>query len=267
MRVTFLESPEGLLPESTEWENLKQAIREQQPEILVTNEMPFGPWLAVSDQFDDVQARESVQLHQQGMSALNDLNVPVVLSSRPVFCHQSALNKNRLVNEAFALIRGKYCVAHHKHYFPDEPGFNERPWFSTEKTGFDVVNTPGLSIGILLCTEVMFSEWARAYRRQGAQLIVVPRATEPYIEKWKTAASMAAIVSGCYVVSSNRVGTLNSQFQFGGQGFAFAPDGSQIAETSRQQPVMTIELDTDWVMKQQKCYPCYIPEWEQDNRD
>ena len=73
--------------------------------------------------------------------------------------------------------------------------------------------------------------------------------------RWKTAAAMAAIVSGCYVVSSNRVGG-----RFGGKGFAFSPAGDLIAETDAENPVVSIEIDLAEVARAQAAYPCYIAE-------
>lgn len=106
----------------------------------------------------------------------------------------------------------------------------------------------------------MFNEWARSYRRQGAHLLVIPRASEQGFERWKTAAAMAAIVSGCYVVSANRVGKCGDELTFGGKGFAFSPDGSLISETSSDNPVVSFDLDFGFVENQQKQYPCYVRE-------
>jgi N-carbamoylputrescine amidase len=254
MKITYIESPERLLPEGNEWEKIKQQIVSEKPDVLVTNEMPFGKWLSVSSNFNAQCAKDSISAHDSGIDALKKLSVPLVLSSRPVKC------EGMLANEAFALISGEYRFAHQKHYFPEEAGFYETAWFRTGQTGFDVIKFDELTVGFLLCTELMFNEWARSYRRQGAHLLVVPRATEQGIEQWKTAASMAAIVSGCYVVSSNRVGKVNSNLIFGGKGFAFAPDGSLISETSSDNPVVSFDLDFDFVEKQQKQYPCYVRE-------
>ena len=254
MKITFIESPEGLLKDSTEWDILKRKIIAENTDVLVTNEMPFGSWLSVSDQFCHQAASESIVAHDEGITALKDLNIPLVLSSRPVKVG------NKLTNDAFSLINGDYQFAHQKHYFPEEVGFYETHWFCNEKPRFDVVKTDNLTIGFLLCTELMFNEWARSYRQQGAQLIVIPRATGQSITQWKTAASMAAIVSGCYVVSSNRVGKVDKDLTFGGIGFAFAPDGSLLSETSADCPVMSFHLDIQRVAEQQKQYPCYVRE-------
>jgi N-carbamoylputrescine amidase len=170
------------------------------------------------------------------------------------------LASGKLANEAFVLEKGVYHPAHHKHYFPSEPGFFETAWFHPEQPGFDAVEASGIRIGVLLCTELFFNEWARHYRRQGVQLIAVPRASGTALERWRTAAAMAAIVSGAYVVSSNRVGRAAKGQVFGGRGFAYAPDGTLIAETSDEEPVVVFELNPEVSIQQQREYPCYVPE-------
>jgi len=254
MKITYVEFPEGLTTDGRDWEEIKKKINSENSDVLVTNEMPFGKWLSASNKFDALCAEESIFAHDMGIDALKKLSIPLILSSRPVKC------EDILANEAFALVNGEYHFAHQKHYFPDETGFYETEWFRTGKKGFDTFESDKLTIGFLLCTEVMFNEWARSYRHQGAQLIVIPRATGHSIENWKTAASMAAIVSGCYVVSSNRVGKVGDDLSFGGIGFAFAPDGSLISETSEDNPIVSFELDLEFVEKQQKQYPCYVRE-------
>ena len=117
-----------------------------------------------------------------------------------------------------------------------------------------------MKIGVLICTEAMFNERARAYGRQGASLIVIPRASGTNIESWKVAGAMASLVSGAYVVSSNRVGHAKGGTEFGGGGFAYAPQGRLLSETSRANPVSTIDLDPEAVTTAQKDYPCYVPE-------
>ncbi len=153
-----------------------------------------------------------------------------------------------------------YQAIHHKHFFPQEPGFFEDAWFAPQRPGFDVVEHRGLRIGVLLCTELMFNEWARHYRRQGAHVIVVPRASGAS-RKWDTAAAMAAIVSGCYVLSSNRAPRVNDpNSNFGGRGFAYSPAGELLAETSPSTPLVTIDVDVTRVTEAQSGYPCYVPE-------
>jgi N-carbamoylputrescine amidase len=51
----------------------------------------------------------------------------------------------------------------------------------------------------------MFNEYARRFGRAGVQLIAVPRAMPPITaHMFDVVLQMAAVVSGAYVVSSNR---------------------------------------------------------------
>ncbi|WP_343713931.1 hypothetical protein [Inquilinus sp.] len=55
----FVEWPDGLEPAGAAWDALRQQVEAAEPDILVTNEMPFGPWLAASDRFDPAAAQPS----------------------------------------------------------------------------------------------------------------------------------------------------------------------------------------------------------------
>jgi len=177
-----------------------------------------------------------------------------VISSRPVW------DGGTLVNEAYALERGRLVPLHRKQYFPDEPGWYESRWFKAGAGGFAVHAVAGVKTGVLLCTELMFNEHARRYGRAGADLIVVPRATGLAHAQWSAAGAMAAIVAGGYVVSSNRVGRASGGPEFGGRGFAFAPGGALLAQTSSESPVVTVNLDLALAQRHKAEYPCYVAE-------
>ncbi len=249
VRLAIAELPDGLAPSDPAWRMLAERLAALRPAVAVLDEMPFGPWVAAQPAYDAEAARATLAAHEGGLAAIAALPVDAVLSSRPVPAG------DRLANEAFLHTRDGYRAVHHKQYFPDEPLAHEARWFRAARPGFDVVEHAGLRIGVLLCTELMFNEWARHYRRQGAHVIAVPRATGHVLHRWRTAAAMAAIVSGCFVVSANRVGG-----EFGGGGFAYAPDGTPIVETSRADPVLAVDVDLGAVTAAQAAYPCYVPE-------
>jgi len=254
VRVGFVQWPDGLIPNSDIWSALAADIASAAPEVLITSEMPFGRWLAATPNFDSDRAKESVQLHENGLEALRDLRIPTVISSRPIIAG------DRLANEAFILEDGPYRFLHQKHFFPAEEGWYESEWFRTAKPGFDIVETGGLRIGALLSTDLMFNERARAYGKAGAHLIAVPRASGRSLAPWKTAGAMAAIASGCYVVSSNRVGSESGGPHFGGGGYAFAPDGSLLAESNEKRPLVVFDLEKGLAEQQKSCYPVYVAE-------
>jgi N-carbamoylputrescine amidase len=226
------------------------------PDILVTNELPFGPWLADAAVFSEAEAHLSLRAHEKGLEGLIDLNLPAVVSSRPVW------NGKRLANEAFVLENGVVRALHRKQYFPNEPGWFESEWYAGDASGFGVAEVLGVKVGVLVCTEAMFNERARAYGKQKASLLVIPRASGTNIEPWKIAGAMASLVSGAYVVSSNRIGRSRGGTEFGGGGFAYAPQGRLLAVTSRANPVRTLDLDPKETASAQRAYPCYVPELE-----
>lgn len=69
---------------------------------------------------------------------------------------------------------------------------------------------------------------------------------------------MAAIVSGAYVVSSNRAGVRRSEAVFGGAGMAVLPDGQLLAKTNEQNSMVLISVDASVSRAQKLAYPCYL---------
>jgi N-carbamoylputrescine amidase len=253
MRVTFVEWTDGLQAGSEEWSNIAAELAAERPELLVTNEMPFGEWIASEPVFDAASARRSLEAHAVGAKALAALGIPSILSSRPVWSH------GRLANEAFVLTGEQLMPLRYKRYLPSEPGWEEKSWFEPGDPNFPVHDLGGLTAGVLLCTEAMFNEHARDYGVNGATLIAIPRATGPDLQPWLTAGAMAALVSGSYVVSSNRVGQQATGPTFGGGGFAYAPDGTLLGVTSASAPFLTFDLDPDLAAARQRDgYPYYV---------
>lgn len=221
-------------------------------DVILFNEMPLGTWLPTRPNYDQDAATAAIEAHREALDRWREDLGSVVLSSRPV---QAG---GRLINEAFAMDQASYVPAHHKRVHPEEPGFYEQTWFGPGDPGFECVVVSGMKVGFLLCTELMFTEWARWYGAIGAHIIVVPRASGGDRMLWKAAARMAAITSGCYVVSSNRVGTAEDGTTFNGCGFAIAPDGTPLAETCRANPVKAVKVDVVSVERQRREYPCYL---------
>lgn len=258
MHIALCQLPDAMTHDSLAWERFTRRVERARPDLTVLNEMPFGPWIAREAAFDPYLAAESIAAHDAGLKALRALP-GAMIGSRPVRCG------GKLANEAFLLEDGQYMALHHKQYFPHEPGWFERSWFCAERLGFQPFDFGGARFGVLLCTELMFNERARHFRRQGVHVIVVPRASGIAWELWHTAARMAAIVSGCYVLSSNRVSARpDASPRFGGAGFAYSPTGELLHETRDALPLATVEIDLDLVRQAQRGYPCYIRELGED---
>src|ERR1700761_5869704 len=115
MRIAYVEWPEALSTTDARWSELKAAVTAAHADILITNELPFGNWIADSAIFSEDEANLSLRAHEQGIEGLIDLAVPAVISSRPVW------NGKRLANEAFVLENTAIRPLHRKQYFPNEP--------------------------------------------------------------------------------------------------------------------------------------------------
>jgi N-carbamoylputrescine amidase len=256
VKLTVCESPAELSVDSAAWKSLASSARELKGDVFLLNEMPFGSWIAKGESSDRDILSASQRAHQTGLKALSDLGARVVLGTYPT------LEGGRSLNQGFVWEPGgRVRPVHTKQYFPNEPGYFEARWFERGDTHFRVEEVGGLRVGFLICTEVMFNEWARHYRREGAHLIVVPRATPPgSLARWKVAIAMAAIVSGCYVASSNRAGRDGLGQEFGGGGWIFDPFGKLMAETSPERPMVSATLDPSLPAAAQREYPCYVEE-------
>jgi N-carbamoylputrescine amidase len=195
-------------------------------------------------------------MNRQFLDRLGDLAPAFVLATLPV--EQGSLRLNQ------AFVWGQtlgYQPVHAKTYFPDEPGFFEAQWFHPTPRDFTPYQLGETKIGFLICTELMFNEWARYYGRKGCHLIAVPRATEKTsVERWLIALRMAAIVSGAFVLSSNHVGIGPSGVNFGGAGAIISPEGEVLGVTSFDEPFITIEVNLQEAEAAKKKYPRYVRE-------
>ena len=246
IKVGVCECPSDLSPDSDAWKRLCESVSREAPQLFLLNEMPFGSWIAAGSEFDEAIWNESVDAHERGMRHLNELGAAIVAGTQP------RMNGSLHTNEAFI---GDEAV-HTKQYFPDEEGFYEARWFDPGERNFRVASAGALRCGFLICTELMFNEHARRYGRIGAHAILVPRATgSGSLDRWLVAMRMAAIVSGSYVLSSNRSGQ-----NFGGRGWIIDPFGTAVATTSAETPAAFHEIDTELVEKAQREYPCYVRE-------
>jgi N-carbamoylputrescine amidase len=258
LKVGVCQLPDGLLPDHPAWQEFASCVAAERPTMVLLNEMPFGAWIAREETFREESAQASLAAHEEGLHAIRKLPTAVI-GSRPI------RGDRKLVNEAFLLADGAYVPIHHKQYFPQEPGFFEDTWFSATQSGFDVTEYDGVRIGVLLCTELMFTEWARHYRRQGAHIIVAPRASGASMRHWHASARMAAIVSGCYVLSSNRISNAGSAPSFGGKGLIYSPIGNLLGMTSAAHPLLCVDIDPALVADAQQKYPCYVREIDMTN--
>jgi N-carbamoylputrescine amidase len=237
---------------------LAERLRDEHSDLLLLPELPFAPWLPGRPTFHSGQWRAAVEAHDAGICQLSRLPVPAVVTSRPVEYG------GRRYNEAFLwTAAGGYRALHVKSRLPAEAGFWETAWFEPGPDP-DPVGVPcgAALIAVAVCSELWDFERARSAGQAGVNLLAVPRATSAsWNDRWLVAGRAAALTSGAFCLSSNRVldtGThpgASSAPRFGGCGWVIDPDGMVLAQTTRHEPLVTVEIDLRHVDRARSTYP------------
>lgn len=238
-------------------EGLKRHIREKRSDFLVLPEMCFSEWLPADPEPDALRWRQSVLDHERYIERLGRLGAGAVLGTRPMVREQGSFR-----NQAYLWTREAGAVGvHEKYYLPDEASYWEQTWYERGLPHFEVCRALGIRMGVLICTEMWFMEWARSYAAAGAEILCVPRATpHDSVRKWLAGGQAAAVCSGAYCLSSNLWNPPGSRADCGGLGWIISPEGDVLAETSEQEPFATRDIDPDFAKKSKATYPRYVPE-------
>ncbi len=137
---------------------------------------------------------------------------------------------------------GKILGTYRKMHIPDDPGFNEKFYFTPGDTGFQPIDTPVGRLGVLVCWDQWYPEAARLMALRGAQILIYPTAIgwacgekkqvcDTQRSAWQTIQRSHAIANGLFVLSINRTGR-EKNLDFWGTSFIANPMGHVIAEAS-----------------------------------
>lgn len=256
LKVTVCELNDEPNDLARDWEQLTAHVKAQASDVVLLPEMPFHPWFAQAKHIDLKVWQESILAHDVWHKRFDELAPAIILGSRPVNSDGHRLNEGFMWDQGHG-----YLAAHGKYYLPDEEGFWEASWYQRGDGHFTPVDKGTLRTGFLICTDLWFMERARAYGKAGVNLIVTPRASvKATLDKWLAAGRTAAIISGAFALSSNRVNKPGRLPEFGGQGWVIGPEGQVLGVTSRQQPFVTIEIDLSEAERAKGTYPRYVLE-------
>ncbi len=254
MKVTVCEISDDEVELAEEWPQLVRHVQSEKSDLVLLPEMPFYPWFPSRPEPDAVIWQEAVAAHERWNQRLPELAPAVVLGSRPVDAAGLRLNEGFLWESGQDL-----QPVHAKYYLPDEAGFWEATWYDRGSGEFEPVRIRDVSIGFAICTEIWFMQRLRAYGKQGVHLIANPRATgRDTLEKWLVGGRAAAVVSGAYCISSNRVDRAGRGSQLGGQGWVIGPDAEVLGLTSQQDPFVTVTVDQTIADRAKSTYPRYV---------
>lgn len=246
LKVTICELPDDPGGFAVAWGRLQAHVRAESSDLLVLNEAPFDRWFALADEYDENVWNHAVKNH---VTAINNLGLACpVIGTAPIS------QNDRRHNQAFSwTLEGGVQPWRRKAYLPDEESVYEATWYHPAPDQPDVRGIGSALVGVLTCTELWRFEWASQLGQLGAHIIATPRASgADSIDKWKTGGQAAAICSGAFSVSSNRVGN-----GFGGGGWIFSPDGDEIAATNSENPFVTATINLAEADTAKTTYPRY----------
>ena len=152
---------------------------------------------------------------------------------------------------------GTHLGLYRKTHIPQNPGYEEKFYFSPGDTGFRVFDTKFARLGIGICWDQWFPETARALALKGAEVLMFPTAIgsepeDPGFDSaghWRRTMQGHAAANIMPLVASNRVGLEQgraSEITFYGTSFIAGPTGEILAEADRgteTQITATVDLD------------------------
>ena len=151
-------------------------------------------------------------------------------------------------NTAVVLERdGSLAGKYRKMHIPDDPGFNEKFYFTPGDMGFTPIDTSVGRLGVLVCWDQWYPEAARLMALAGAELLLYPTAIgwdpgdaqdekDRQREAWVTVQRGHAVANGLPLLSCNRTGyeadpsKVGSGIQFWGTSFVAGPQGEFLAQ-------------------------------------
>ena len=251
MRVTVCELPHEPTALAAAWTSLCRHTAQQASELVLLPEFAFVDPVWETEAFDPARWAAAEALSNTWLGRLPELHATHVVGARPVTISGRPFNQgfNWSAVAGLTPLRRKFFV-------PAEPGGWETNWFDRGDPAFPVFHAGALSFGLNICTELWALETYAAYAAQGVQAILAPRATAAATTaKWLAAGVVAAVRSGAFCASSNRVDPTGA---CGGAGWIINPDGTIQAQTTPDAPFATIDIDPAASTAARDRYPRYV---------
>ena len=225
--------------------------------LVLLQELHNGPYFCQHQSVDEFDRAEAIPgPSTERLSRLAKQHGVVLVASlferrAPGLAHNTAV-----VFDADGSVRGKYRKMH----IPDDPGFNEKFYFTPGDLGFTPIDTSVGRLGVLVCWDQWYPEAARLMALAGADLLLYPTAigwdprdTDAEKERQRMAWILShrghAVANGLPVLTCNRTGFEASPIngpgiQFWGSSAVFGPQGEILAEASRDAAeVLFCEVD------------------------
>jgi N-carbamoylputrescine amidase len=250
MRVTVCELPHETTALTAAWAALCRHTAQHASELVLLPEFAFVDPVWETEVFDPARWAATEATSDAWQARLSELGAKHVIGTRPASIGGRPFNQGFLWSAASSL-----TPLRRKFFLPAEPGSWEANWFDRGDPAFPVFPAGALSFGLNICTELWALETYAAYARQGVHAVLAPRATAAATRaKWLSVGVVAAVRSGAFCLSSNRVEPTGA---CGGAGWIISPNGHILASTTPEAPFATVDIDLAAAAAARDSYPRY----------
>ncbi|MEP6999817.1 MAG: carbon-nitrogen hydrolase family protein [bacterium] len=249
--ITVCELPHEPKTLEATWATLCEHTVRNESDLVLLPEFAMLDAVWEDECFDSARWSAATTLSDEWIARLGELGVERVVGTRPVTTGGRRFNEGYLWSASNGVVPLRSKV-----FLPNEPGGWEANWFERGDTEFPTFHAGALSFGLNICTELWALETYASYAAREVPLILSPRATaRATTAKWISAGVVAAVRSGAFSVSSNRV---NATGSCGGVGWIISPDGIILARTSSEAPFVTCSIDPSDAAAARESYPRYV---------
>jgi N-carbamoylputrescine amidase len=250
MRITVCELPHAPKALDAAWAALCDHTLRNKSELVLLPEFAMVDPVWESERFDSARWAAAETLSDAWIERFGELHTAHVVGTRPV-------TNGRRLNEGYIWSAEKgVAPLRSKFFLPAEEGNWEAQWFDRGDPEFPEFHAGALSFGLNICTELWALETYGVYATRGVNAILSPRATAAATTaKWLSVGVVAAVRSGAFSLSSNRVDPTGA---CGGVGWIISPDGQILATTSSDAPFATVDIDLAASAAARNSYPRYI---------
>ncbi|HEV7486745.1 MAG TPA: carbon-nitrogen hydrolase family protein [Thermoanaerobaculia bacterium] len=260
MRITVCELPHEPRALAAAWAALCEHTARHSSELVLLPEFAMVDPIWVHEHFDAARWADTQALSEVWRHRLPELRASHVVGTRPVTIAGRHFNQGFLWSASGGLepLRRKF-------YLPDEPGNWEARWFDRGDSDFTNYAAGACRFGLNICTELWALETYAGYAARGVPVILSPRATAAATTtKWLSVGVVAAVRSGAFCLSSNRVEPTGA---CGGVGWVIDPYGNILARTTADAPFATVDIDLSSSAVARADYPGYVLRDRRNDRD
>lgn len=237
----------------------------QGAQIVVTEELFLTPYFCTIEDTERFELADELpgKITDRLSALAGELGIVLVAS---LFEHRGPglYHNTAAIFDADGSLMGLY----RKNHIPQDPGFEEKFYFTPGDQGYPVWDTRFGKIGVLICWDQWYPEAARLMALGGAELLIYPTAIGwLHAEKealgtaqhcaWETVQRGHAVANGCFVASVNRAGSHDGT-EFWGQSFVANPYGEIVTKASvNHEEILLQDIDLSDVETFRRIWPFF----------